>query len=117
MNTENITVAKFIGQHIEHSGRLQEEIANDCGFVNRNIISMIKNGVTKLPLAKVGVMAKALDVDPAYLLRLTMTEYMPEVWSVMESIFGRASFVTVHELDLLELLRHRAHGLPISALI
>jgi hypothetical protein len=110
MNTRSITVAKYIGQQIERSGRLQEEIATDCGFANSNIISVIKNGVTKLPLAKVGVMSRALDVDAAYLLRLTMSEYMPEVWSVMESIFGRTSFVTTVELDLLGRLRQRAHG-------
>ena len=70
-----------------------------------------------MPLAKVGVMARALDVDPAYLLRLALTEYMPDVWSVMESIFGRASFVTTGELDLLGLLRQQAHGLPIDVSI
>lgn len=114
MKTQTITVARFIKWEIAQSEKLQDEIASECGFTNSNIISMIKNGVTKLPLAKVGVMARALDVDPAYLLRLTMTEYMPEVWSVMESIFGRASFVTMSELDLLGLLRQQAHGLPID---
>ena len=76
MKTQTITVAKFIGQQIERSERLQEDIATDCGFVNPNMISMIKNGVTKLPLAKIGVLAKALDIEPAYLLRLAMLEYM-----------------------------------------
>ena len=117
MNTQHITVAKFIDQQITYREKLQEKIAAECGFANSNIISMIKNGVTKLPLAKVGVMAKALDVDPVYLLRLTMTEYMPEVWLVMESIFGRAAFVTTGELDLLGKLRQRAHGLPINVSI
>jgi hypothetical protein len=115
LRSPNITVAKFIDQQITQCGRLQDEIAAECGFANSNIISMIKNGVTKLPLAKVGVMAKALSVDPAYLLRLAMTEYTPEVWSVLESVFGRSSFVTAAELDLLGLLRQRAHGLPIDA--
>lgn len=115
LNTENITVAKFIDHQISHNEKLQEKIAAECGFASSNIISMIKNGVTKLPLAKVGVMAKALDVDPTYLLRLTMTEYMPEVWSIMEDIFGRSSFVTAGELELLGKLRQRAHGLPINA--
>ena len=117
MNTQHITVAKFIDQQITYREKLQDDIAAECGFANSNIISMIKNGVTKLPLAKVGVMARALDVDPAYLLRLTMSEYMPDVWSVMESIFGRASFVTTGELDLLGKLRQWSHGLPIDGSI
>lgn len=114
MKTQTITVAKFIDQQITQGEKLQEDIAVECGFANSNIISMIKNGTTKLPLAKVGVMARALGVDPAYLLRLTMTEYMPEVWSVMESIFGRSSFVTESELDLLALMRQRAQGLTMA---
>ena len=114
MNTTTITVAKFIGQQIERSGRLQEDIASDCGFVNRNMISMIKNGVTKLPLSKIGVLAKALDVDPAYLLRLALQEYMPEAWAVFEEVLGRSSFVTEAELDLLGLIRHRSCGVMID---
>ena len=110
MNTTTITVAKFIGQQIERSGRLQEDIASDCGFVNRNMISMIKSGMTKLPLSKIGVLAKALDVDPAYLLRLALQEYMPEAWAVFEEVLGRSSFVTEAELDLLGLIRCRSGG-------
>lgn len=114
MTTTPITVAKFIAQQIERSGRLQEDIASDCGFVNRNMISMIRAGVTKLPLSKIGVMAKALDVDPSYLLRLALTEYMPEAWAVFEQVLGRSSFVTEAELDLLGLIRCRSGGVMLD---
>ena len=114
MTTTTITVAKFIAQQIDRGGRLQEDIASDCGFMNRNMISMIKNGVTKLPLSKIGVLARALDIDPTYLLRLALQEYMPEAWAVFEEVLGRSPFVTKSELDLLDLVRHRSQGRPID---
>ena len=47
------------------------------------MITMIKKGRTKLPLSKVAAMARALDVDPGYLLRLAMSEYDAEAWAVI----------------------------------
>jgi len=52
----------------------QAEIAADAGFTNPNVVSMIKSGANKLPLDRVPSMAKALECDPAYLLRLAMEQ-------------------------------------------
>ncbi|WP_332307241.1 helix-turn-helix transcriptional regulator [Tritonibacter horizontis] len=52
----------------------QAEIAADAGFTNPNVVSMIKSGASKLPLDRVPSMAKALECDPAYLLRLAMEQ-------------------------------------------
>ena len=40
----------------------QVEIAVEAGFVNTNMLLMIKSGKTKLPLDRVPALAKALDV-------------------------------------------------------
>lgn len=54
--------------------RSQAEIAEQAGFVNANMVTMIKNGSTKLPLDRVPALAKALDSDPALLLRLALEQ-------------------------------------------
>ena len=54
--------------------KTQAEIAEEAGFVNPNVVSMIKNGATKLPIDRVPALAKALESDPALLLRLALEQ-------------------------------------------
>ena len=73
---EDTRLAKFISQRIMElrPQKSQNEIAIEAGFVSRNMLSMLKSGASKLPLDRVPSLAKALDCDPAYLLRLTLEQ-------------------------------------------
>jgi hypothetical protein len=42
--------------------------------MSQNMLSMLKSGSSKLPLDRVASLARALDCDPAYLLRLTLEQ-------------------------------------------
>ncbi len=46
----------------------QIDIAGEAGFVNANVLSMLKSGATKLPLDRIPAIANALECDPSYLL-------------------------------------------------
>jgi hypothetical protein len=107
---KTMTVARFIGQQIAISGVSQRAIATACGYSNANMITMIKKGATKLPLNKVAHMARALNADPVHLLRLAISEYEPETWSVIVRILGTRVSVTDAEVCLLELVRAEGHG-------
>ena len=61
---------------------------------------MFKNGSTKLPLNRIGALAKALNADPAHLLRLSMHEYMPDTWDAIESVM-QSTVLTANELELI----------------
>lgn len=98
------TVCDFIADRLAHSDKTQREIANECGFDNPNIITMFKTGATKVPLSRIGTLAKALNADPAHLLRLVMTEYMPDTWESIENIM-HGSVLTANELDLVRRFR------------
>ena len=52
----------------------QIEIASEAGFTNPNIISMFKNGSSKVALDRVPSLAKALECDAAHLMRLTLEQ-------------------------------------------
>lgn len=54
--------------------KTQAEIAAEAGFVNANFISILKAGKSKLPLDRVPALAKALEVDPAFMLRLALDQ-------------------------------------------
>lgn len=103
VNPSSITVAEFITNKVRESGKTQREIAIEAGFPSPNIITMFKTGDTKVPLERVGPLAKALEVDTAYLLRLVMTEYAPDTWDAIERTLSGV-VPTANEVELI-----RAH--------
>ena len=107
---KTMTVARFIEQQIAISGKSQKAIAAECGYTNSNMITMFKQGTTKVPLDKVAAMAAALGADPRYLLRLAMSEYLPEAWALIGRIMGLSVSITDDEVALLELVRTAGQG-------
>ncbi|WP_210547057.1 helix-turn-helix transcriptional regulator [Rhodoferax sp. PAMC 29310] len=101
-------VAIFLTSLIEKSGKTRKEIANEAGLGKPNMISMLKSGETKLPLAKLGSFAKAVNTDPAHLLKLCLREYYPDVWDAIKSHLDAA--VTSDELRMVRALRSAAGG-------
>jgi len=97
-------IAEYISMQIDLCGKKQLEIAEEAGFDKPNMITMIKQGKTKLPIDKVPNMAKALGIDPLFLLRMAMMEYSPANWAVMESIMKQPA-LTENELDFIRLIR------------
>ncbi|MFZ5525792.1 MAG: hypothetical protein ACOZE7_03970 [Pseudomonadota bacterium] len=80
------SVADFLRTQIEASGKTPFEIASDCGWDNENVISMLKESKMKLPTAKVSLLARSLGIDPYDLLEVTMQEYQPDGWDVIQQI-------------------------------
>lgn len=78
----------FLANQIEVSGVPQKEIAAQLEYDKPNIITMFKQGATKVPISKIEPLAKCLGVDPIRMLKMAMKEYMPETLSAIESIMG-----------------------------
>ncbi|MDY7537521.1 helix-turn-helix transcriptional regulator [Undibacterium sp. RTI2.2] len=100
-----LTVAEFISNRIEISGKTQKQIASEVGFPKPNMITMIKQGASKLPLDKIALMAKALNVEKLYLYRLVMQEYEPGTWNTIQNDILSQPVLTKYELDLVALVR------------
>jgi len=113
MSKKVIPVAEYIKQQIALSDKSQKDISREAGFSTPNNISMIKDGITKLPINRIPSIAKALNIDPVHLLRMTMREYMPETWSVIETVFGQ-SLMTDNERNLLEVVRKASRGVDLD---
>lgn len=118
MSTEITTsnVAQFLKQALAASGKTQREIARELGYENSNVITMFKQGQTKVPLAKAGSMAKALGIDPVFFFKLLLNEYAPETLSAIEEFFDTC-LLTKNERDLLESYRHATKGLDGTAAV
>lgn len=65
--------------------------------------TMIKQGKTKLPMAKIGPMAVALESDPVALMKLCMSTYYPDTWRHLEAHFESA--LTQEELVMVKAWR------------
>lgn len=99
----NCPVAQFISHRIQVIGKSQTEIAHEVGFDRPNMITMIKQGKTKLPMAKIGPMAIALEADPVALMKLCMSAYYPDTWKRLEEHFESA--LTQEELVMVKAWR------------
>lgn len=74
---ENTPLTVFLHRRIlDFRGKkCQAEIAVQAGFINPNMLSMIKSGGTRLPLDRVPALAAALDTDAARLLQLALEQW------------------------------------------
>lgn len=98
-----VSVAQYLTFHLEATHKTQREIALEIGYDKANLITMFKQGLTKVPLHVAPKLAKAIGVDPVYFLRMCMREYMPDVLESIEDTIG--AFPTQNETKVLKLLR------------
>jgi len=103
-------VADYIAAAIEKSSKTQLEISAEAGFPRSSVLSMIKQGQTKMPMARIPQMAKALDVDAVEFFRLAMSEYMPELQRIADEMYARER-LSAAEVELLQQVR-KAVGQP-----
>lgn len=101
IKTARETVAQYLTFHINKSEKTQRVIAQEIGYTNPNIITMFKQGATKLPLEKVGPLATALDIPADELFVKVMTEYMPETFEAL-SPYIAGQILTTDELEVLD---------------
>lgn len=110
---KKISVAKYLAQMIDISPKSQSEITAEIGLDKPNIITMFKQGKTKLPIPRVPAMAKALNIDPIYLLQLVMQEYVPETWEVVSELLQN-KLITQKETAILQMIREAANGYDLA---
>lgn len=110
MVNNKITVAGYLTQQISISPKTQAEITSELGLEKANIITMFKQGKTKVPINRVPAMARALNVDQIYLLSLVMSEYMPDAWSAIQSVL-KTALITEYESAILSVVREASGGM------
>lgn len=82
----------------------QIQIASEAGFPNPNMIALLKNGASKLPLDRVPAMARALECDSRMLFKLALEQLGGDTTArAIEEIFGVV--VTRNEAAWIEELR------------
>jgi hypothetical protein len=103
------TVAGYLSEKINASGKTAEEIASAIGHDNTNVIQGIMRGSVKVPANIILLLAQALELDPVYLLRLVLSEYMPDVLTTLDHCVP-AGLLTKAEFGLIEAYRETSNG-------
>jgi hypothetical protein len=100
---EDTSLAKYIERRVLElkPRKSQLQIASEAGYPNPNMVTMIKTGASKLALDRVPSMARALDCDPAWLMRLALEQAVGDTAAqALVEIFGTP--VTANELGWLQ---------------
>ncbi|MBM2324208.1 XRE family transcriptional regulator [Marivita cryptomonadis] len=103
---ETTRLAKYVERRVLElkPKKSQLQIASEAGFPNANMVTMIKNGTNKLALDRVPSMARALECDPAYLMRLALEQTVGDtVAQAITEIYGTP--VTSNEIGWIEAIR------------
>jgi hypothetical protein len=98
-------IAKYLTKRINALAgvRSQREIAAEVGYDGPNMISMMKRGEARVPLAKVPALAKSIGVAPAFLFKLALQQYWPDHPDTVAAVFG--TVVTKNEAAILASIR------------
>lgn len=89
--------------------KTQSEIAAEAGYLNPNMITMLKQGANRIALDRVTALAKALECDPAHLMRLALEQWLGSTAAQeIVAIFGTP--VTANEVGWLEAIRAASDG-------
>jgi transcriptional regulator with XRE-family HTH domain len=103
---ENTAAANFLNDRmrdLKHR-KSQKEIAHEAGFINANMLSLLKSGANKIPLDRVPALAKALEADAAYLMRLSLEQSVGvTAANAIIDVFGTP--ITINERGWLDEIR------------
>jgi transcriptional regulator with XRE-family HTH domain len=103
---EDTRLAQYVERRILElkPRKTQSEIAAQAGFINPNVITMIKQGKTKAALDRIPALARALECDPAFLMRLALEQAVGQTAAAaVTEIFGTP--VTANERGWIEAIR------------
>lgn len=86
--------------------KTQREIAQAAGYDNVNVLSMFKRGQNRVPLDKIPALAKALNVDIAFMLRLGMEQYFANDPEIIDTAFK--TLISDNEMRILDYIREKS---------
>lgn len=80
--------ANNLARAIDASGLSHREIADRAGFSHVNVLTMIKQGLTRVPLYAIPALAQTLGMDEQEFLNIAIQEYHPGVSEVLMDALG-----------------------------
>lgn len=105
----SIPLNEFLARRQDEAGLKNYELAEKMGYQSANVVAMLRSGNMQFPLNKTAVTAKALGIDPTFLLSKVLEARNPELLEVLEEILGN-KMVTELESQFLQFVRKETNG-------
>jgi predicted DNA-binding transcriptional regulator AlpA len=113
---ETPSLATFLAEHQDKVKKSDEEMAEALGFSRASVYTLIKEGKMKLPIGKVPLLARALDVPASDVLMVVLTAHEPELMEVIGKTW-KPMELSANEKRLLSAYRTLAKGQDVEPLI
>jgi hypothetical protein len=86
----NSLMAKYLDRRIEaiKNIKTEQEIAAELFFHDPKVISMFRRGEAMFPLDRIGLLALAINSNPAHLFRMALEQHWPGLLDTMAETFG-----------------------------
>ncbi len=110
------TVAEYLAEKTAACGKSEQEIAEAIGYNSASVIHAFTHGTAKVPLNRIGALARALEIDSVYFLRLVLAEYLPDVLVAIDGALD-VPMLTENEKGLIEAYRRVTEGTDAMAVI
>ena len=95
--------AEMLAKAIDESGLTQSDIADRVGLKHSNILTMIKQGITRVPIDRIPALAQTLGIDQATLLLTAIKEYHRGAFDLLCDTLGLP--FTKAEMELVVMFR------------
>ncbi len=77
--------AKLLTAAINECELSQADIADKLGYPRPNMVTMIKQGRSRLPFDKLEKMAELVNLDPKHIFETALEEYEPGIFMILKN--------------------------------
>ena len=86
--TRQSPLAAFLVKAQEAAKKTDQEMTEALGFSRTNVYTAILQGMMKMPVGKIPLLARALDVPASEVLEVLLRDYPPELLEVVRKVWG-----------------------------
>ena len=97
-------------------GKTDQQLGEELGFTQPNVMTMIKAGTMKLPISLVPRLAAAINYPASDLLRTVLRDQAPDLLVIIDKIWMPID-LTANERKLIESCRHLSKGRDVVPLV
>ena len=114
--TRQSPLATFLVKAQEAVKKTDQEMTEALGFSRTNAYTAILQGMMKMPVGKIPLLARALDVPASEVLEVLLRDYSPELLEVVRKVWGPLD-LTTNEKKLIEAYRTLAQGHDVEPVV
>ena len=75
-------IAQLVDAGIKNSGKTASQIAKECRFNNPCFVSLMRKGHSRVPIKKLGDIARSIGLDVVNFRNRAVQAYLPDLWDL-----------------------------------